>query len=219
MPATSTSTRGRVRARPSTAQTRARVLQAVIDSVAEKGYYQTSSNEIARRAGVTWGTIQHQFGTREGLLLAVVEDRWQELQRSLATATVHGDTLEERLTSVLDVLALHYGAASHLAHVQIALDLTHDPAVSADVRKAVRRQSIELERAWRPLFAQALGEAAADEELITYAFLTLRGFMTAQLISTAVNAGATRKSQTELLVRGVACVIRDRARAQRLAVD
>jgi AcrR family transcriptional regulator len=195
------------------------MLDAVIDSIVDKGYYQTSSNEIARRAGVTWGTIQHQFGTREQLLLAVMQERWLGLERVVATATISGDTLEERLHSVLDVLATHYGRPSHLAHIQIALDLTHDPNVSTEARNAVRRHGAELERAWRPLFEQALGEAASDQDLVAYAFLTLRGFLTANLLASAISGKSTRTRARDMLVRGVACVARERAAAQGLSVE
>src|SRR5882757_6476754 len=71
--------RGR-RQRADGAATRARVLDAVVESILDKGYYRTSSNEIARRAGVTWGTLQHQFGSRELLLLEVLNQRWHDLQ-------------------------------------------------------------------------------------------------------------------------------------------
>jgi AcrR family transcriptional regulator len=195
------------------------MLDAVIESIVEKGYYQTSSNEIARRAGVTWGTIQHQFGTREQLLLAVMEERWHALEHAVATATVTGDTLEERLQSVLDVLATHYGRPSQLAHIQIALDLTHDPNVSTEARNAVRRHGAELERAWRPLFEQALGEAASDQDLVAYAFLTLRGFLTANLIASAISGKSTRATVRDLLVRGVACEVRERAAARGLSIE
>jgi len=200
-------------------ETRARMLQAVVDSIVEKGYYQTSSNEIARRAGVTWGTIQHQFGTREQLLLAVMEERWHALERSVGTATVIGDTLEERLHSVLEVLARHYGERSHLAHIQISLDLTHDPNVSSAARTAVRRHGRELERAWRPLFEQALGEAASEQDLVTYAFLTLRGYLTANVIAGAISGKATGARHRDLLVQGVACVVRDRAVERGYSLD
>jgi AcrR family transcriptional regulator len=199
--------------------TRARMIDAVVESIDEKGYYQTSSNEIARRAGVTWGTIQHQFGTRERLLLAVMEERWRLLERTVATATITGRTLEERLHSVLDVLATHYGRRTHLAHIQIALDLTHDPNVSSEARNAVRRHGAELERAWRPLFEQALGEAASDHDLVAYAFLTLRGFLTANLIGAAISGKSTKRSPRDLLVRGVACVVRERAAERGLSVE
>ncbi len=55
--------------------TRGRVIRAAVDCIIDLGFYRGSStNEIARRAGVTWGVIQHYFGTREGLMLAVLED-------------------------------------------------------------------------------------------------------------------------------------------------
>ena len=76
--------------------TRRKVLDAAVQSILESGYYHTSSNEIARRADVTWGTLQHQFGSREGLLLAVLEASWADLQEAVATAVIAGDTLEDR---------------------------------------------------------------------------------------------------------------------------
>ncbi len=55
--------------------TRARVIKAATECIIELGFYRGSStNEIARRAGVTWGVIQWYFGNREGLMLAVLEE-------------------------------------------------------------------------------------------------------------------------------------------------
>ena len=150
--------------------TRARVLQATIESILEKGYYQTSSNEIARRAGVTWGAIQHLFGTREQLLLEVMNDRWHALQEQVATAQIQGETLEDRLAGVADVLSTHYGQPAALAQMQIMLDLLHDPNTSKETREAVAVHGERLVEAWEPLFAQALGPAANDFELVAFAF-------------------------------------------------
>ena len=41
-----------------------RVKAAVIESIADLGYQRTTGAEIARRAGVTWGAVQHTSGTR-----------------------------------------------------------------------------------------------------------------------------------------------------------
>ena len=103
--------------------TRARVIQAVTECILEKGYYQASSNDIARRAGVTWGTIQYQFESREELLLEVLNAAWNELREQIRSADISGDTLEARLESLLEVLATHYSRPEHLAHLQILLDL------------------------------------------------------------------------------------------------
>ena len=51
-----------------TAETRARVIEAVFASIAEVGFARTTASEITRRAGVTWGAVQHHFGGKHGLV-------------------------------------------------------------------------------------------------------------------------------------------------------
>ena len=206
------------RRRTDGAATRARVLDAAVASILEKGYYRTSSNEIARRAGVTWGTLQHQFGSRELLLLEVLNQRWHDLQNEMATAEVRGTTLEERLHSVLEVLATHYGEPAQLASLQILLDLSRDPDVSRATKRAIDEHGARLIEAWQPLFEQALGEAASDETLVRYAFATLRGYLTGDLIASNITETSDDRDVRELLVLGVASAIRQRAAARGLRV-
>ena len=192
------------RRRTDGAATRARVLDAAVASILDKGYYRTSSNEIARRAGVTWGTLQHQFGSRELLLLEVLNQRWHDLQNEMATAEVSGTTLEARLHSVLEVLATHYGEPAQLASLQILLDLSRDPEVSKATKRAIDEHGARLIEAWQPLFEQALGEAANDEILVRYAFATLRGYLTGDLIASNITDTSDDRDVRELLVLGVA---------------
>ena len=56
-----------------TAQTRARVIDAVLECVCEVGFQRTTATEITRRAGVTWGAVQHHFGGKRQLMMAVAE--------------------------------------------------------------------------------------------------------------------------------------------------
>jgi AcrR family transcriptional regulator len=196
-----------------------RVLDAAIATVLERGYYQTSSNEIARRAGVTWGAIQHQFGTREALLLEVLNDRWANLQELVATAEVDGDTLEDRLRAVLDVLALYYEQPEHLVSLQILLDLTHNPKTSRETREAIAVHGAELTQAWRPLFVQALGDAAEETDLVLYAFATLRGYLSGRLIASSIADTSDDTFQRELLLRGVATAIRAEAAQRGVALS
>jgi Transcriptional regulator len=191
--------------------TRQKVLDAAVQTILEVGYYQASSNAIARRAGVTWGALQHQFGTREALLLEVLNDRWGRLHEQMATAEICGATLEARLEQVLDVLATHYSAPEHLVQLQILLDLTHNPDTSAESREAIAAHGRTLNEAWHPLFVQALGPAARFTSLVAYAFLTLRGYLQSQLIASSIAETASDARQRELLVLGVAAAIRQDA--------
>ncbi|WP_373454858.1 TetR/AcrR family transcriptional regulator [Rhodococcus sp. 05-2254-6] len=56
-----------------TAGTRAMLLDAAIDCLVELGFAKTSTQEIARRAGVSRGAQLHHFPTKESLLIAAVE--------------------------------------------------------------------------------------------------------------------------------------------------
>jgi AcrR family transcriptional regulator len=199
--------------------TRRRVLDAAVACILELGFYQTSSNEIARRAGVTWGTLQHQFGTREALLLEVLDDAFLSLQDAVGTAEVVGSTLEERLAGVLSVLTNHYGTPPHLAHLQILLDLTQNPNTSDDTRAAVLAHGRELSRAWQPLFEQALGDAAREADLVAYAFATLRGYLLGELVASRITKSRYANKQRELVVRGVATTVRHEARVRGIQVD
>lgn len=195
-----------------------RVLDAAVECILEAGYYQASSNEIARRAGVTWGVIQHQFGTREGLLLAVLNDRWSTMEQRMATAEVTGENLEERLACVLDVLASHYGRPEHLVQLQIILDLSHDPKTSAETRRAVAAHGAQLTIAWQPLFDAALGPAAQDADLVRYAFLTMRGYLQGGMISSRIADITDDTVPRRLLIAGIAAAIRQEAQLRGMDV-
>ncbi|WP_436776587.1 TetR/AcrR family transcriptional regulator [Yinghuangia sp. YIM S09857] len=187
------------------------MLDAVIECILDQGYYEASSNAIARHAGVTWGTIQHQFGSREALLLAVVQDRWRRLALHLGTVEVSGTTLEERLACVMEALDTHYGSPEHLVITQIMLDLGQSPATSASTKQAVLAHADELSLVWRPLFARALGEAACDESLVRFAFMSIRGYLSATTMAGIHVPQPPDRAVRALLLRGIAYAIHEQA--------
>jgi AcrR family transcriptional regulator len=177
-----------VRRRGDAEETRRRVLDTVMATIIDIGYYKASSNEIARRAGVTWGSIQHLFGSREQLMLDVVNDIGVDIERRFASAVVDGDSLEERLASVLKVLATHYEQDSYIVQMQILLELSANPNISLRHRRAIQRQSGDiLDHLAQPLLAKAMGAIAAEHDLVIYAFLTMRGYLTSRAISRRIS--------------------------------
>lgn len=144
------------------AQTRSRVIQAAIETVSEIGYYRATSNEIARRAGVTWGTIQHHFGNRERLMYEVFEDACDGALQRMRTSVVVGDTVEERLVSLQDIVYDFYGKKSYTAVLQIIWNLNSDPDSSDEVVAALSPVVAELDREFRRLAAQ-VSPAVTDE--------------------------------------------------------
>ncbi len=75
--------RGPVQQRKSDA-TRQRVIQAAIECIAEFGVKGATAARIARRAEVSWGGIQHQFGGKAGILDAVLQQVLEEYSSGVA---------------------------------------------------------------------------------------------------------------------------------------
>ena len=104
-----------------TARTRARILAAVVESLAEVGFQRTTSAEIARRSGVTWGAVQHHFGGKDGILLAVLEESFRRFAERLTRPPL-GDAdapLAARVSRFVDRAWQHFGSREYRSAVEI----------------------------------------------------------------------------------------------------
>ena len=62
------------------------LLQVALDVFIEKGYYGTSTREIARRAGVSSGLLFHYFSNKESIYLELVKIGVEEMKIDTETA-------------------------------------------------------------------------------------------------------------------------------------
>jgi AcrR family transcriptional regulator len=162
--------------------TRQQMLDAAIDTILERGYYRASSNEIARRAGVTWGVIQHHFKSRERLMLATLEEEMVAYEQRIAAASISGDTLAERLVSLGVIVAEHYAHERYLADLQIVVNLMHDPDTERATIEAMEAASERIATGLTRLLDDAAAPielTAADRRLI---FAGLRGVALHELL-------------------------------------
>jgi AcrR family transcriptional regulator len=84
-------------------ETRQTVLRVAVRCLAAGGPDAVSANHVAKAAGVTWGTVQHQFGDSDGLWAAVLESI---SERGTPLLPVPSDvtTLAERMALVVDLI-------------------------------------------------------------------------------------------------------------------
>jgi AcrR family transcriptional regulator len=220
------------RRRNSAEETRRRVLDVVVQTVIDIGYYKASSNEIARRAGVTWGSIQHLFGSRDQLMLDVVNYLAGKLEAVIGGASITGETLEERLQSILELLAESYDSDIYLVQMQILLELSANARMSALAQGSTDREGGTFDRLAQPLLAKAVGAVSDDSNLVYYVFMTLRGYLVssalgrriAKLPEGALNKPMGRSSafgeaaQRQMLVYGIAATIRAAAEVRGIEI-
>jgi len=157
-----------------TAETRAKLLAAVVESIAEVGLARTTAPEIARRAGVTWGAVQHHFGGKDGILVAALEDSFRRLAERLASIPVEGTTLEERAALFVDRAWEHMASAHYRSTSEILRHVTGRGRGRAR-HEWRERMRAEWEQLWGRLFAGARISRARHVVLQHFAASLLSG--------------------------------------------
>jgi hypothetical protein len=94
-----------------------------------------------------------------------------------------------------------------------------DPSTSRSARRAVDEHGRSLTRIWEPYFVQTMGEAGHCTELVEYVFLTMRGYLTANLLLSRLHSIGRKPAVRELLVQGVACAVTKRAEELGLRIE
>lgn len=108
--------------------TTAAVLAATVDAVIETGPA-TGLMEIARRAGVTKGALQHHFPTKNDLMTAVVSEGWNDLVDRLERAPDESTSAADRVWSLVSEMWI----SSQQPLCRAAFMISSDPNISDDL--------------------------------------------------------------------------------------
>jgi AcrR family transcriptional regulator len=155
-------------------QTRENVLNAALQVLAERGPEAASASAVARVAGATWGTVQHQFGDVDGLWAAVLE---QVLSATRPTRFPDSPDVAARVDAVLDLLweAMDEPASRAIHHLRLALPQGRDELEAAYPRTA--EAIAHWDQAWTATVAHAFDGLAVDADRLTRVRSLLPGAM------------------------------------------
>jgi AcrR family transcriptional regulator len=161
---------------------RARLLEATVDCLVERGFAGTSTTLVSERAGVSRGAQLHHFPTKNALVVAAVEHLSEARGAELRAAAADLPQGEHRTRAVLQMLADHFTSPVFNAALELWVAARTDPALLAAVEPLERRVGREAHR----LTLDALG---ADEtrpgvrELVQATLDLVRGLGLANTIS------------------------------------
>lgn len=175
-----------------TAETRERVMAAVVESIAEVGYQKTTAAEIARRAEVTWGAVQHHFGDKEGILRAVLESSFERFEDILGDLKANELPVEGRVTLFVDRSWEHFSSPHYRSMFEILLNLPDDMELSW------QREMLD---SWTSVWARYFPESHLEEkqtfELMHYTISVLSGLATMAMLGGS--ALGSNRSELRLL--------------------
>lgn len=172
-----------------TAETRERIMNAVVESIDEIGYPKTTATEIARRAGVSWGAVQHHFGDKEGILVAVLEQSFNRFADVLADPIGVELPIAERVSLFVDRSWLHFGSSQYRSTYEILINLPPDlaPSWRSEVLAAWMR-------IWSNFFPEKSTSARQLVNLMRYTISVLSGLATMNMLE----GTPARSRKTEL---------------------
>ncbi len=164
-----------------TAGTRKRIVEAVVDSIADVGFQRTTAQEITKRAGVTWGAVNHHFGGKDGILAAVLESSFQHFVSLTDSIPRDGLSLEDRAGRFVEQAWLHFGDARYASTFQILIN--HAP-IDADAESPRWQDTMAnaWDSVWRDLFGDAPIPSERLQALERYSLAVLSGMATARMM-------------------------------------
>lgn len=139
------------------AETRARLLDATIACLVERGYAGTTTLAVCERAGVSHGSLLHHYRTRERLLGAALEALYARLREPVLRALADLPEGEARVDALVELMWGAFGAPEFKAVVELWLAAANQP----DVGWAVWPEAQAFDEAIQPLAAGLFPEVAA----------------------------------------------------------
>ena len=126
---------------------RARLLEATVELLVEKGYAGTSTTLVSERAGVSRGAQLHHFPTKQDLVVAAVRHVTEVRGAELAAAAEGLLTDPGRRTrAVLQVLGDHFTSPVFTAALELWVAARTDPALLAEVGPLEQKVGRETHR-------------------------------------------------------------------------
>ncbi|HTW16043.1 MAG TPA: TetR/AcrR family transcriptional regulator [Nocardioides sp.] len=137
---------------------RARLLEATVELLVERGFGGTSTTLVSERAGVSRGAQLHHFPTKNALVVAAVEHLTEVRGAELARAAEALPVGERRTRAVLQMLGDHFTSPVFTAALELWVAARTDAALLEAVAPLEQRVGREVHR----LTVELLG---ADESL------------------------------------------------------
>lgn len=155
--------------------TRAKVIQAAIDSIYRDGFHAAHTNRIAEEAGVSWGVLQYHFGDKDGLLQAVMDHIFEDFSQTLSRTSLEGEGLRQRVDQLIEAVWQLISKKEYRVSVAILRNAGKDQSSSIDGQKQLADWSRKTSRLWDRLFEGVSPVPANSDVAKRLLFATLRG--------------------------------------------
>ncbi len=155
-----------------TAETRRRLLDAAIVCLIDRGYANTTTSEIAERAGLSRGAQLYHFPRKEELLTSAVEHLFQLMFREMKEKVSRLTNENDRRAMAIDLLWEIANGRFMTAWIELIVASRTDAYLRESVSAANDRAAEFIDRSFKELFPRPAA-AGDDYDLIPQVVLML----------------------------------------------
>ncbi|MHB8681036.1 MAG: TetR/AcrR family transcriptional regulator [Acidimicrobiales bacterium] len=158
------------------AETRGRLLEAAAGLFAEYGVDAVSVDAVAEAAGRTSGAVYAHFGSKQGMLLALLDEAAHSLVAVIAAEFELATTLEERLRAVASNVIVQPSEPTRrllLLERELWLRAARDEEIASALRARWREAHDRMARGFAEWIASGLLQSDTDPVTLATAFRAL----------------------------------------------
>ena len=158
------------------ADTRDRLLSAAAQLFAEHGIDAVSVDVVAEAAGRTSGAVYDHFGSKQGMLLALLDEWEQSLVTVIAAEFELASDVADRLRAVAVNLIAHPSEETRrllLLEQELGLRAARDPEVAAALRLRATEAHARMARGFAAWIADGIIEPVASPDTLATVFRAL----------------------------------------------
>jgi len=158
--------------------TQDKIINAVIALIREGGFAAASSTRIARKAGVSWGAVQHHFGGKHEILEQVLARSHEKFDQAMAGEEFTRGSLEKRIERFVNAAWEHYRGDEYMATLEILLASRAESGAGALI-KLNHQSHLAL---WRRIFFDSQISDRAMQDAIYTVHCLLTGYVIEQVL-------------------------------------
>ncbi len=147
-----------------TAETRAKLMEATLDILLERGYARASTLDIADRAGVSRGALTHHFDSKDDLVCQSVEHMLRDATAEIRDYAERVQSGRIQLGSFIDHLWSMFSGRLFYVTLEHVTEARHNDFLRERLVPVVREFHLALDRIWSDFFR---GTDLKSEEVAT----------------------------------------------------
>ncbi len=159
------------------AETHRKIIDATIACIDDLGFHNTTIQNVAARAGVTVGGVQHHFSSKSQLLEAVLQDSFQSMAFDLNTVPIAGKSLQQRVELFVDECWEQCNSPAFQASVQILRGLRHESPQELEkwLQVSLSSTATQGRQFWLKVFSDVKLPRTEHQKLLNFVFSSLNG--------------------------------------------